>query len=762
MTQKRLKTYVTGYPRIGENRELKKVTEAFWEGREDFDTVTGISKDLKARHWQDQKARGIDFISSNDFSLYDSMLDMAVLFNAVPERFRHIKEDHERYFAMARGTGNAVAMEMTKWFNTNYHYIVPELSANMDLELHPHKVLGEFNEAAKIGIKTKINLIGPVTFLALSKRVDGSDDPLNLLPAFLPLYVSLLRSISELSDEVFVQFDEPIIVRDPDDRTLTCLKTAYETLARAVPGVRLIVTTYFDHATEAIEALRDVDLFAMGLDLVCGPENLLALSHLNGKKLIAGIVDGRNIWKNDYQRSLSTLQALEHIVRPDDIMLSTSCSLLHVPYTLSHETALDPEIRSWMSFAREKLTELSDISKIHSTGKGAPGNLEILQTNQRIIRDRQCSLRIHDPAVRRRSRSITQRVRQGSFAERATAQSTVFKLPPLPTTTIGSFPQTDSLRKLRQDLKRGAITRDEYGLRIRNHIDSCIEFQERIGLDVLVHGEPERNDMVEYFGEQLSGFAFTRNGWVQSYGTRCVKPPVIYGDISRREPMTVDFISYARSRTRKPVKGILTGPVTILNWSFVRDDIERSDVCEQIALVIRDEIEDLQHAGIGIVQVDEAAFKEGYPLRKEKRDKYERWAVKCFQLAVSSARMTTQIHTHMCYSDFTDIIQTLERMDADVLAIETSRSGNRLLKVFNDRGYSNNIGPGVYDIHSPRVPTVQELTDKIRQLLLALPASRVWINPDCGLKTRKWAEVSPSLRNMVTATRAVRRELAER
>ncbi len=760
MDQRRLKTYVTGYPRIGENRELKKVIEGFWEQREEFDTVTRVSRELRIRHWQEQQARGIDFISSNDFSLYDSMLDMAVLFNAIPERFRHIEDDHERYFAMARGAGNAVAMEMTKWFNTNYHYIVPELSGNMNLELHPARVLSEFKEAAEIGIKTKINLIGPVTFLALSKRVDGSDDSLDLLPAFLPLYVSLLRSISEMDDEIFVQFDEPIVVSDPDDRTLTCLRTTYETLTRAVPRLKLIVTTYFDHATEAIEALRDVDLFAMGLDLVCGPENLLALSRLNGKRLIAGIVDGRNIWKNDYQRSLSTLQALEHSMQPDDIILSTSCSLLHVPYTLTHETTLDPGIRSWMSFAREKLTELSDISNIHSTKNSIPGNPEILQANQRIIRDRQCSLRIHDPAVRRRSRSITQRVREGGFAERAMAQSKVFKLPPLPTTTIGSFPQTDSLRRLRQDLKKGTITGDEYTLRIRNHIDSCIEFQEKIGLDVLVHGEPERNDMVEYFGEQLSGFAFTQNGWVQSYGTRCVKPPVIYGDINRRKPMTVDLISYAQSRTRKPVKGILTGPVTILNWSFVRDDIERSDVCEQIALVIRDEIEDLQHAGIRIVQVDEAAFKEGYPLRKEKRDKYERWAVKNFQFAVSSAHMSTQIHTHMCYSDFNDIIQTLEMMDADVLAIETSRSGNKLLKVFNDRGYRNNIGPGVYDIHSPRIPAVQELTDKIQQLLFALPAQRLWINPDCGLKTRKWTEVSPSLRNMVTAVRNIRRRLA--
>jgi len=761
MTQKRLKTYVTGYPRIGENRELKKVIEGFWDQREGLDTVTRVSRELRIRHWQDQRAHGIDFISSNDFSLYDSMLDMAVLFNAVPERFKHIEDDHERYFAMARGAGNAVAMEMTKWFNTNYHYIVPELSGNMDLELRAAKVLSEFNEAAEIGIKTKINLVGPVTFLSLSKRVDGNGDALNLLPVFLPLYVSLLRSISELDDEVFVQFDEPIVVRDPDGRALECLKTAYETLTRAAPHVRLIVATYFDHATEAIETLRDIDLFAIGVDLVSGPENLIALDCLNGKKLIAGIIDGRNIWRNDYQRSLSTLQALEQALDPDDIILSTSCSLLHVPYSLTHEAGLDPDIRSWISFAGEKLIELSDISDIHSTGNGTPGNQEKLKANQRIIRERQCSLRIHDPAVRRRSRSITQRVREGGFAERATIQNGVFRLPLLPTTTIGSFPQTDSLRRLRQDLKKGAITGDEYTLRIRNHIDSCIQFQEKIGLDVLVHGEPERNDMVEYFGEQLSGFAFTQNGWVQSYGTRCVKPPVIYGDINRRKPMTVDFISYAQSRTRKPVKGILTGPVTILNWSFVRNDIERSDVCEQIALVIRDEIADLQHAGIGIVQVDEAAFKEGYPLRKEKRDKYERWAVKCFQLAVSSARMTTQIHTHMCYSDFTDIIQTLERMDADVLAIETSRSGNKLLKVFNDRGYRNNIGPGVYDIHSPRVPTVHELTDKIRQLLLALPASRVWINPDCGLKTRKWAQVSPSLRNMVTATRAVRRELAE-
>lgn len=761
MMEKRLKKYVVGFPRIGEKRELKTALEGFWEKTIGLDILTLVSRDLKVRHWEYQRASGIDFISSNDFSLYDSMLDMAVLFNAVPERFKDIEDPYTRYFAMARGTENAVAMEMTKWFNTNYHYIVPELSEDMDLGLNPEKIISEFNEAKEIGIKTKINIIGPITLLSLSKRVDGKGNPLDLLPMFLPLYISLLKRIAELDDEVYIQFDEPAAVRDMNDKDLESLRLSYEMLAGATPKLKLIVMTYFDHATEAVNALCDVPIFGIGLDLVYGPENLLVLDKLNGKKLIAGIVDGRNIWKNDYQKSLSLLQTIERTVNPEDIILSTSCSLLHVPYSLEYEGSLDPEIRSWMSFAGEKLGELSDIAGIYASQSNGEAMQKKLETNRRIIQGRLHSTMVIDPAVRERTHSITKKKREGTVSERSNAQERLLNLPPLPTTTIGSFPQTESLRKLRQDRKRGIITEDDYITKIRDCIDSCIAFQEKIGLDVFVHGEPERNDMVEYFGEQLAGFVFTQNGWVQSYGSRCVKPPVILGDVGRQKPMTVDIISYAQRKTKKPVKGILTGPVTILNWSFVRDDMERSEVCEQIALVIRDEIKDLQDAGVRIIQVDEAAFKEGYPLRKTKFEKYENWAVQCFQLAVSSALISTQVHMHMCYSDFNDIIHVLERMDTDVLAIETSRSGNKLLKVFNDRGFKNGIGPGVYDIHSPRVPSVGELTDKIRQLLLVFPVSRLWINPDCGLKTRKWTEVEPSLRNMVIATRNIRKGSTE-
>lgn len=755
-----MKTYVVGFPRIGERRELKNVLESYWNRQTDFDSVIETSKTLRKRHWLYQNAAGIDFISSNDFSLYDSMLDTAVMLGAVPERFKGIRDAHECYFAMARGTQETEAMEMTKWFNTNYHYIVPELTKDMQFSLHPQKMIDEYKEAKELGIKTKINVIGPITFLSLSKRTDGDGNILDLLPQILPHYISLLNQLTLLDEAVMVQFDEPSLVRDTDSRTLELFRASYDTLCRVNGNLRLIVMTYFDHATEAVRALKDIPVYGIGLDFIYGPENLHALAHMGGKKLIAGLVDGRNIWRNNYERSMSLLVTIQNYMDPQDIILSTSCSLLHVPYSLQHEETIGPEIKSWMSFSMEKLQELVDLSTILCEGGSGVVTNEALERNRKIMHGRASSSRALNKEVRRRVGSIGNKRREGSFPERNKAQKERFSLPPLPTTTIGSFPQTQEIRKLRQHFRNKTISDKEYERGIKRYIDRCLEFQQTIGLDVLVHGEPERSDMVEYFGEQLSGFLITQNGWVQSYGSRCVKPPIIYGDVSRPKPMTVDIITYAQNRTALPVKGILTGPVTILNWSFVRDDKDRDFVCRQIALAISDEIRDLQSAGIRIIQVDEAAFREGYPLRKTKIEEYEKWAVQSFQLAVSTATLETQIHTHMCYSDFGDIIHTLERMDADVITIETARSGDKLLEVFVERGYKNEIGPGVYDIHSPRVPSVEELGEKIRRRIKVLPpASRLWINPDCGLKTRGWDEVKQSLNNMVTATKSIRKEL---
>lgn len=752
------RTYVVGFPRIGEQRELKKVLERFWDQKTDFSEVAAVAKELRRKHWLQQKEAGISFISINDFSLYDNMLDTAVMLNAIPPRFAGIADSQARYFSMARGNNEAVAMEMTKWFNTNYHYIVPELSLDMKVSLNMDKILEEYEEAREYGVPVKVNIIGPITFLSLAKRLDGNQDTLELLSKILPCYLALLNKLAELDEDVYVQFDEPVVVKDIDRHILQKLCLAYKTLALWDSKVKIILMTYFDHAVETVKMLADVPLYGIGLDFIRGRENLLALEALNGKKLIAGVVDGRNIWKNNYQDTLDLLKAIAMKVPKEDIILSTSCSLLHVPYSLAAEQQLDQEVKAWMSFAGEKLRELSELAVLFSDDK-SENSVAILADNREVFEQRRQSPKLVDPKVRERIGRIAPVERQETFADRRVAQHEVLGLGLFPTTTIGSFPQTEDIRKLRQDYRSRRISPAQYDEGIKAYIASCIAFQEEVGLDVLVHGEPERNDMVEYFGEQLNGFAFTKNGWVQSYGSRCVKPPVIYGDISRSAAMTVDTIAYAQSLTQKPVKGMLTGPVTILNWSFVRNDLELDKVCEQIAMAIRDEIADLQAAGIKIVQVDEAAFKEGYPLRREKVPAYEEWAVRNFKLAVSAAAIGTQIHTHMCYSDFNDIINTIERMDADVITIETSRSGNKLLKVFSTNGYANDIGPGVYDIHSPRVPAVAELEEKIRQLLLVLPPQKLWVNPDCGLKTRKWDEVRKSLANMVTAAQNVRREL---
>ena len=752
------KNYIVGFPRIGEQRELKKVLENFWAKKCPFSEVEEVASSLKLRHWKYQKDAGIEYISSNDFSLYDNMLDMAVTLNAIPKRFASLQNE-ERYFSMARGNDTSIAMEMTKWFNTNYHYIVPELSLDDEYRLNASKILNEYKEAKQAGIKTKINIIGPVTFLGLSKRVDGGDT-YELLNRILPIYEELIKEIGELDEEIVVQIDEPIFVRDNEAKVLSLIKPVYDKLANVSSSVKIAVVTYFEHSNEATKVLVNTPVWAIGLDFLYGDENrdVLDIIAKSDKKLIAGVVDGRNIWKNNIEKSLKLLEDINRVVPKENILVSSSCSLLHTPFTLKYEEKMDKEIKNWLSYAVEKLDEVNLISKIFFDGEESlsPEEVALFQANKAANESRKNSSRIHDQKVQNRVDNFTKLSREGEYEERIKIQREVLAYQDLATTTIGSFPQTPQVRKARRDFKSQLISKEAYEAQMKRYIDDCVAFQEECGLEILVHGEPERNDMVEYFGEQLQGFGFSQNGWVQSYGSRCVKPPFIYGDISRPKPMTVDWITYAQNRTKQIMKGMLTGPVTILNWSFVRDDKPRSEVSKQIAIAISDEIDDLQNAGIKIIQVDEAAFKEGYPLRDAKINDYEDWAVRDFKISVSSAKIATQIHTHMCYSEFNDIIKTIEAMDADVISIETARSGNELLKIFAKVGYKQEVGPGVYDIHSPRIPTVDEIVKQIESLLEVLPKHQLWINPDCGLKTRKWEEVKPSLKNMVEAVKIVR------
>ncbi len=753
------KNWVTGFPRIGEQRELKKALESFWANKSGFDEVEKISKTLKQRHWQYQKNAKIEYISCNDFSFYDNMLDMSIAIGAIPKRFIGIEDKNELYFSMARGNKSATAMSMTKWLNTNYHYIVPELSKKDSYKLDITKIKNEYFEAKKFGIKPKINLIGIITYIAFSKAVDF-EDKFQVFDKILPIYKELLREIAKFDDEVIVQFDEPYFVKDVSSKELSLLKIAYERLSNVSNNIKIAVVTYFERSNEATKVLVHTNIWALGLDFVYGIKNLESIEEIakSGKVLIAGVIDGRNIWVSDIDKKIELLNTIAKDTDKDKIIISTSCSLLHVPFTLKYESSIDHEIKGWIAFAVEKLDELRVVTNLFSKNPKeiSTKDKELYSANKRAIRFRAVSKKIHNENTKERIRGIKNIDRESSFKDRIKIQKEILNLPILPTTTIGSFPQTPELRKLRRDFKNIDISKDEYEEGIKEYIDECIAFQEKCGLDVLVHGEPERNDMVEYFGEMLNGFAFSKNGWVQSYGSRCVKPPLLFGDVSREKAMTVKWIQYAQNKTKKTVKGMLTGPVTILNWSFVRDDQNRAITAKQIALAIADEIDDLQNAGIKIIQVDEAAFKEGYPLRKENISIYEKWAVESFKISTAVAKNKTQIHTHMCYSDFNDIIHTIEAMDADVITIETSRSGNRLLKVFKEVGYKKEIGPGVYDIHSPRIPSTKEIQDQISRLLEVLPKEQLWINPDCGLKTRKWDEVKPSLKNMVEAVKTFR------
>ena len=750
------KNYVIGFPRIGEKRELKKVLEDYWAKKVDFSEVKYVAENLRKRHWTYQKEAKIDFIASNDFSLYDNMLDSSILLGAIPKRFQHLK-DEELYFAMARGNQDCVAMEMTKWFNTNYHYIVPEISKDTTFKLNSKKVIEEYKEALELGINTKINLIGAITYLGLSKSVDNSDLFAHI-SSVVKVYKELLEEISKLNSEIVVQFDEPLFVKDLEPKVLSLLKPVYDELSSVSTNIKIVVTTYFEHSNEATKILVNTPIWALGLDFIHGVKNCDSLEFIknSNKVLIAGVIDGRNIWKSNFEDKLNLLNKISNVVSKDNIIVGTSCSLLHVPFTLSYEDNLDKEIKSWLAFANEKLKELNLVSKQFFGSKLSLEDIANIEKNRQDNIQRKVSTKIHNQKIQEEIKNLKKFEREDKFEDRIKAQREFFKYDFLTTTTIGSFPQTPEIRENRKNYKANLISKEEYETQIKKYIDDCVAFQDEIGLDILVHGEPERNDMVEYFGQLLEGFAFTQNAWVQSYGSRCVKPPVIFGDVSRPNAMTVEWIKYAQSKTSKVMKGMLTGPVTILNWSFVRDDIPRNEVTKQIALCINKEVDDLQNAGIKMIQVDEAAFKEGYPLRAENIKAYENWAVDNFRLSVSSAKANTQIHTHMCYSEFNDIIKTIEAMDADVISIETARSGNRLLKIFKEVNYKQEIGPGIYDIHSPRVPSVQEMVNQIKALIEVLPKEQLWINPDCGLKTRKWPEVKESLKNMVEAVKLVK------
>lgn len=769
-----------GVPRIGPRRELKTALEAFWAKRSDTEALLATASGLRTASWARQKAAGIDLIPSNDFSLYDHVLDTTAMVGAVPAIYgaRRGPVGLDTYFAMARGTqgeagdhgcthwhhdhGHAgvPALEMTKWFDTNYHFMVPQFARGQSFDFASTKVVDEYAEAKALGYATRPVLVGPVTYLLLGKT-EGGFDPLSLLPGLLPVYVEVLRRLAA-SGATGVQIDEPCLVLDIGAPAHTALQTAYSTFAREVPDLPIHLTTYFGGLGDNIDAALSLPVGGIHLDLVRSPEQLEPVTARARPDLLLslGVVDGRNVWRANLPALLDRLEPIVERRGADRIALAPSCSLLHVPYDRDAETDLDPELKGWLSFAVQKMDELAVLKRALLEGRDAVR--EALAASASAVEERRRSPKIHDPAVAARMAEVTEAMarRRSPFADRRTLQRERLGLPAFPTTTIGSFPQTGEVRKARAANAKGNLDGAAYECFLREETERAVRWQEEVGLDVLVHGEFERNDMVQYFGEQLSGFAFTRHGWVQSYGSRCVRPPILYGDVSRPAPMTVEWWRYAQSLTQRPMKGMLTGPVTILNWSFVRDDIPRSAACRQIALAIRDEVVDLEAAGAGIVQIDEAALREGLPLRRAEWDGYLAWAVESFRLAASGVADATQIHTHMCYSEFNDIIAAIGDMDADVISIETSRSRMELLDAFTRYRYPNEIGPGVYDIHSPRVPETAEMVELLKRAQARLDPDQIWVNPDCGLKTRGWAEVKPALVNMVAAARQLRKTVA--
>ncbi len=754
VTAKPFTATVTGSPRIGPRRELKRATEGYWAGRTSRSELESVAATLRRDTWSQLAAAGLDSVPVNTFSYYDQMLDTAVLLGALPKRVQKVSDDLDRYFAAARGTDDVAPLEMTKWFDTNYHYIVPEIGPDTAFALHPEKVLAELNEAQEQGIPARPVVIGPLTFLLLSKAVDGGGAPVERVDELIPLYSELLRLLAE-NGAAWVQLDEPVLVTDIYADAAALAERVYTALGSVDKRPAISVVTYFGDAGTALPALARTPVEAIGVDLVRGSEDSIAsIPELANKTLVAGIVNGRNIWRTDLEAALGRLASLLGSV--GSLAVSTSCSTLHVPYSLEPETDLDDALRSWLAFGAEKVHEVAALARALHEGRDAVAD-QIAASNA-AVQSRRSDRRLRNDQVRARIDSIATSggTERGPAAQRREAQNERLHLPPLPTTTIGSYPQTSVIRKARAALRAGEIDEAEYENRMRKEIADVVKLQEDLGLDVLVHGEPERNDMVQYFAEQLDGFFATHNGWVQSYGSRCVRPPILYGDVSRTHPMTVEWITYAQSLTEKPVKGMLTGPVTILAWSFVRDDQPLADTANQVALAIRDETVDLQAAGIAVIQVDEPALRELLPLRDADKPAYLDWAVGAFRLATAGVSDSTQIHTHLCYSEFGEVIGAIADLDADVTSIEAARSHMEVLDDLNSVGFSNSVGPGVYDIHSPRVPSTDEITKSLRAALKAVPAERLWVNPDCGLKTRNPEEVSASLSNLVAAAQEVR------
>lgn len=753
MTPQAFTATVVGSPRIGPKRELKRATEGYWAGRTSRADLEIVAATLRRDTWKGLADAGLDSVPVNTFSYYDQVLDTAVMLGALPARAAQVVDDLDRYFAAARGNQDVAPLEMTKWFDTNYHYIVPEIGPSTTFSLNPDKVLSELKEALGQGIPARPVIIGPVTFLLLSKAVDGGGAPIERLQELVPIYAELLSLLADNGAQ-WVQLDEPALVTDISPDAPALAEAVYNKLGSVGNRPAIYVATYFGDPGESLGALARTPVEAIGVDLVYGPDTAVAaVPELAGKTLVAGVVDGRNIWRTDLQAALSKLASLLGSVA--NVAVSTSCSTLHVPYSLVPETGLDDALRSWLAFGQEKVAEVMTLSRALREGRETVA--KEIEASNAAVASRKCDPRLHNAQVRARIDSILAKgTHRGDAARRHTSQAERLHLPLLPTTTIGSFPQTAEIRKARAALVAGEIDQAEYQRRMKQEIADVIELQESLGIDVLVHGEPERNDMVQYFAEQLEGFFATKNGWVQSYGSRCVRPPVLFGDVIRQDPMTVEWAKYAQSLTDKPVKGMLTGPVTILAWSFVRDDQPLAETANQVALAIRDETVDLQAAGIAIIQVDEPALRELLPLRRADQEEYLRWAVGSFRLATSGVADSTQIHTHLCYSEFGEVIGAIADLDADVTSIEAARSRMEVLDDLNSIGFSNSVGPGVYDIHSPRVPSTGEMAESLRAALRAVPAERLWVNPDCGLKTRNSDEVSASLKNMVAAAREVR------
>ena len=757
-----------GYPRMGEWRQLKKTVENYWCGKQSEGELLATARDLRRARWVQQQEAGVDLIPSNDFSLYDHVLDTAIMVGAIPERFGWKGKDVDLtiYFAMARGTPNAAdqptcdcckssqahAMEMTKWFNTNYHYIVPEFYAGQLFKLSSTKAIDEFQESLALGIKSKPVLLGPITFLKLGK-MKGSLDRWQLLPSLVPVYIEVLKRLSQAGAE-WIQLDEPVFSLDLTTEELAYLEQVYREIASAVPSLKIMIANYFGRLGGNFKTFLQLPVHALHIDVSQSAEELDAiLSALDSeKRLSVGLIDGRNIWKNDYAKSIKVINKAIETLGANRLLIAPSCSLLHVPISLRFEKGLDHQLRDWLAFAEEKLNELYELRLI------SEGNKDLLELNAASLKTRQTSEKIHSSEVQVRAAAVqeTDLKRAHPFVYRRKLQQQRLNLSLFPTTTIGSFPQTAEVRARRALYRKGRITESEYEAFLEAEIMRVIRLQEEIGLDVLVHGEFERTDMVEFFGEQLKGFAFTENGWIQSYGSRYVKPPILFGDVSRPGPMTVRWSRFAQGLTKKPMKGMLTGPITILQWSFVRDDQPRSLTAKQIALAIRDEVRDLETAGISLIQVDEPALREGLPLRSVDWPGYLRWAVDTFRLATAGVTDETQIHTHMCYCEFNDIIEAIAELDADVISIESSRSNMELLDAFREFKYPNNVGPGVYDVHSPRVPTQTEIVELLKRAKAVFPQEQIWVNPDCGLKTRGWTEVEHSLVNLVSAARVVR------